>query len=131
MALVEVHKFKHRKLAANLSIEMKKLNKETLNSHDFETIINHLDSSLDKHDVEKMFLEAAGQHKKEVQLPGILKVASKYGLGDVKSFRVRELLIQLSRSKNLVAIMMGSDEPSEEQAEAKKKMIKSFLMKKG
>ena len=130
-ALVEVHKFKHRKLAVKLNIEFKKINKAALELNEFTGVVEELDSSLAKQDIEKMFHEAAGPGKKSVNLQQVIRVASKYGLGDVKSFRVRELLIQLARSKNLVGIMMGGEAVGEQQVEAKKKMISAFLSKKG
>ena len=130
-ALVEVHKFKNRKLAAKLNIEFKKVNKLALELNEFTRIVEELDSSLNKHDIEKMFHEAAGPGKKNVNLQQVIRVASKYGLGDVKSFRVRELLIQLARSKNLVGMIMGGEAAGEQQVEAKKKMISAFLSKKG
>lgn len=129
-ALADVHKFKHRKLTAKLNPEFKKVGKDNMSVNEFAEVVARLEPGLSKQEIDKLFFEASAPDRKAVTFNHFAIVASKYGMGEVKSFKVRELAQQLARRKSFVgAMMIGSEVTVEEETVIKKKIAKAFLSK--
>lgn len=97
IALLEVFKFKERKMAAHLHPKCASCGSE-LSKDVFSGIINQYDPNLEAENVSKLFEEARSPDKKVI-FTGTIRVIAKYGFGDLKAFKIREFMLELSKRK--------------------------------
>jgi hypothetical protein len=95
-SLLEVFTQKQRKVLKVLHEKAKPSG--VFNKQLFISAVVDLDPSLDGQTIDKMYDEAKDKGP-EVRLQAASEVASKYALGDLKSFKVKELLQELQRRK--------------------------------
>ena len=117
-ALLDVFSSKQRKLLRVLHEKSKPSG--TFNKQQFASSLLDLDPNLDGQTIDKMYDEAKDKGA-EVNLQVASEVASKYSLGDLRSFKSKELLQELQRRK-----IMNSTEDETVSVSTKSKRI-SFI----
>ena len=117
-ALLDVFSSKQRKLLRVL--HEKSRPSGTFNKQQFTSSLLDLDPNLDSQTIDKMYDEAKDKGA-EVNLQVASEVASKYSLGDLRSFKSRELLQELQRRR-----IMNSTEDETVSVSTKSKRI-SFI----
>ncbi|OMJ76609.1 hypothetical protein SteCoe_23986 [Stentor coeruleus] len=108
ISLVEVYKFKQRKLAAHLNPNYTKTGKSTLNKEEFRNIILDYDSTINNYDIDRLFDEA-NPDGNGVGFRNMVLLCSKYGLGELKAFRIRELMKELSERKLIMDVSLSEN----------------------
>jgi DNA repair exonuclease SbcCD ATPase subunit len=101
-ALLEVFKFKERKLAAGLA---QTYTDEEFAQDSFAKIINQLEPNINQDNIEKLYNEAEWNDEKKVTLPDVVRVAGKYGMAEFKSFKIREFVQDLNRRKKVIDLV--------------------------
>lgn len=96
VALLEVFKFKQRKLMAHLHEKCEQKG-NNFGKEDFIGLISEYDPNLNPENAEKLFLEARNKQTKAVGFDGISRIMSRYGYGELKSFKIREFTHELTR----------------------------------
>lgn len=145
ITLVEVHKFKQRKLTAHLNPAFARYGKSALSKNEFSELISSYDSTINPSDMEKLYDESLRIDSNGATFKCITAVISKYCFGDLKSFRVRELIQELSQRKTVIDINVNdesklgrirsstrNDESKvdrEEEITIRKKIVKKIIKK--
>lgn len=97
IALLEVYKFKQRKMAAHLYPICESAG-NVVEKEEFVKMVEGYEPNLSTENAEKLFEEAKRKNG-PADFDGISEVVSKYGLGDLKAFKVRELTQELTKRK--------------------------------
>ena len=100
ISLTEVYKYKQRKMAAHLNPKLQTLG-GFVGKNNFGEILQEYDLNMSPENSEKLFKEAKNPENNTAEFLGLVSAFSKYGLGDLKAFKIRELHQELSR-RNLV-----------------------------
>ena len=107
-AMIEVFKHNQRKLAAHLSPKFLKFNKPQLDKEEFEELFLSYEPTLSVYDINKLFTEGLesvpGSEGISFKVAALLM--SKYGLSYLKSFRIKELMENLSSRKTIVDVTL-------------------------
>ena len=144
-SLVEVYKYKQRKTAAHLIPKISSY-ESPITKESFYKLVDEYDQNLGDENAEKLYEEAKA-NTLGVNPYSIQEVFSKYGLGELKSFKNRELIQELYRRKLVVSVdesvavstkltstsfMVGNvriDRDEEEKTIIRKKVVKKVIRK--
>ena len=104
ITIIEVYKHNQRKLAAHLNPHFLSFKKAALDKEEFEELILTYEPSVNVYDIEKLYSEALtiDTSVDGVSFKSASAIICKYGFGNLKSFKIKELLQELSLRKNTV-----------------------------
>lgn len=143
--LLDVFKFKERKLMARVH---KGHPEDVFSFEAFKEVVAELEPNVNSENLEKMFDEAKWGDG-SVSLGDVVRVAGKYGMSEVKSFKSRDLVQELTWRKNMVEVIENQfvsmfknsesssrveggvriDREVEETVVVKKKVVKKVIKK--
>ena len=108
IAMIEVYKFNQRRLTAHLNPKFSKFQKQALDKEEFEELMLGYETSLSVYDVEKLFNEAMSIDPSSVgaSFKATTSIMCKYGFSYLKSFKIKELMENLTSRKTIVDVSL-------------------------
>jgi hypothetical protein len=91
ISVLEIYKYKQRKLAARLSSVIS-LQKGNISRETFKEILTGFTPAIETSELEYLYEETLKLDSAGISYNTLLSTMSKYGLGELKSFRLRELV---------------------------------------
>ncbi|OMJ67847.1 hypothetical protein SteCoe_34882 [Stentor coeruleus] len=120
ISLIDVYKFNQRKLAAHLNQSFSKFSKQFLDKEEFEELLMSYEPWLSPYDIDKLYNEALliGNSAPGASFKAINTIMCKYGFSYLKSFRIKELLGELSLRKSIVDVSLAPTESAHIKAKS-------------
>ena len=108
IAMIEVYKFNQRRLTAHLNPKFSKFQKQALDKEEFEELMLGYETSLSVYDVEKLFNEAMSidPSSSGASFKATTSIMCKYGFSYLKSFKIKELMENLTSRKTIVDVSL-------------------------
>ena len=110
ISLVEVYKHNQRKLSAHLNPNFAKYRKQGLEKNEFKELICIYESGLAEYEVDKLYNEALtiDASVEGASFKSTSSIMAKYGFGALKSFKIKELLQELSSRKTTIDVSLNA-----------------------
>ena len=106
IAMIKVYKLNQRRLIAHFNRKFSNFQKQALDKEEFEQLMLEYENSLSVYDVEKLFNEAMSIDPSStgVSFKAATSIMCKYGFSYLKSFKIKELIENLTPIKAIVAL---------------------------
>ena len=107
--MVEVYKHNQRKLSAHVNPNFGKFGRPGISNEEFEELLLMYESTLSSYEIEKLFVEALAIDPAAggASFRSTCSIMSKYGFGFLRSFKIKELMAELSGRKNTIDVSLN------------------------
>ena len=108
-SMVEVYKHNQRKLSAHVNPNFGKFGRPGISKEEFEQLLLMYESTLSPYEIEKLFVEALAIDPAAggASFRSTCSIMSKYGFGFLRSFKIKELMAELSGRKNTIDVSLN------------------------